>query len=317
MMVVSRLGGEIRHGRFLQLPEQLCPGDLVVANDTAVLACRLFAKKPTGGKVEILLLKPLSELEWSVLLSPIRGLSEGSRLEIISRKDHASSSLEVAVTSLKPDDFRITFSSAADQRAALERWGEMPLPPYIERAAPRAGDRERYQTCFAKYPGAAAAPTAGLHFTEALRGKLAERGIAWATVILHVGAGTFLPVRTERIDEHRIHDEYFEIPESTQSAIRECRQRGGRMIAVGTTTLRAVESWALSGKASGWTDLYIRPGFSFQVVDHLLTNFHQPRSTLLILVSALAGRELILRAYHEAIRERYRLFSYGDCMLIR
>lgn len=316
MMILSRGNEAIRHSHFRDLPECLSSGDLVIANDTSVLSCRLYARKLTGGKVEIFLLRRQAPLEWSVFLSPARGLKEGERLPLFLREGEVLHAVNVTIVSLQHDDFRVRFASSGDERSALEDFGEMPLPPYIERAAPRAEDRQRYQTVFARNPGAVAAPTAGLHFTAGMRAKLSERGVHWATVTLHVGAGTFLPVKTEKIEEHRMHQEYYEISKETLAEVRACRERGGKIMAVGTTSLRALESWALTGKEVGETELFIRPGFRFQVVDRLLTNFHQPKSTLLMLVSALAGRGFILRAYREAIAKEYRLFSYGDCMLI-
>lgn len=316
MMVLSPGNGELLHRRFAELPGFLRPGDLVIVNDTSVVACRLFARKPTGGQVEIFLLKSLGSFEWRCWFSPARGLKEGERLTLLSRARGKPDGPEVTVASLSPEDFRVRFFSSEEERAALEGFAEMPLPPYIDRPAPREADRERYQTVFARKPGAVAAPTAGLHFTEATRKLLIQKGVEWAPLTLHVGPGTFLPVKTERIDEHVMHAEFFEIPPETQEAVRTCRERGGKILAVGTTALRALEAWGLTGLTRGWTDLYIRSGFQFKVVDHLLTNFHQPRSTLLILVSSLAGREFILSAYREAVREGYRLFSYGDCMLI-
>lgn len=316
MMVLRRAAQGVEHARFAELPRYLGPGDLVVANDTSVLACRLFARKPTGGKVEVFLLRATGPMEWSVFLSPARGLAEGQRLPLFSRASEAGSGMAVTLASLKDGEFRVRFDSEEDERLAFERLGEMPLPPYIARTAPRPADRERYQTVFARRAGAVAAPTAGLHFTEAMRERLREAGAEWATVTLHVGAGTFLPVKTEKIAEHKMHAEYYEIPQETLAALGRCRERGGRVLAVGTTSLRALESWALTGRTAGETELFVRPGFEFRCVDLLLTNFHQPKSTLLMLVSALAGREFILSAYREAIEREYRLFSYGDCMLI-
>jgi S-adenosylmethionine:tRNA ribosyltransferase-isomerase len=317
MMVLSRQEGKIEHSQFQNLPEFLGPKDLVVANDTSVLACRLFAQKPTGGKVEVFLLRPTNDLEWAAFLSPARGLSEGMRLQLYSREQHRPLGREVTVCSLKSEDFRVAFDSAALQREVLASYGEMPLPPYIERSAPRDEDRDRYQTLFAKSPGAVAAPTAGLHFTDSVLHSLKERGVQWTTLTLHVGAGTFLPVKTENIEEHPMHAEWYQIPQATIDAVQECKKRGGRVLAVGTTALRALESWAQTQQSAGWTKLFVRPGFQFQVVDLLLTNFHQPKSTLLMLVSALAGREFIFDSYAAALREGYRLFSYGDCMLIK
>lgn len=316
MMVLSPKTQEIRHAQFQDLPEYLKPGDLVVVNDTAVLASRLFAQKPTGGRVEVFLVRPLDSLEWSVFLSPVRGLKEGMALQIFSREKNEPLPLSVTVTSLAPEDFRVRFFSAAEEKRAIGEAGEMPLPPYIKRTAPRPTDRERYQTVFAQNPGAVAAPTAGLHFSPEMQNRLKERGVSWAGVTLHVGPGTFLPVKTEHIADHPMHAEWYEIPEATLGAVEACRRSGGRVVAVGTTTLRALESYGRNGKSRGWTDLYVRPGFAFRMTDVLLTNFHQPKSSLLILVSAWAGREFILRAYGEAVAQGYRLFSYGDCMLV-
>jgi S-adenosylmethionine:tRNA ribosyltransferase-isomerase len=316
MMVISRGEKTLRHARFRDLPQFLQAGDLAVVNDTAVLAARLYAKKASGGLVEVFLLRFLGNGEWSVFLSPTRGLRPGLQIPVYSRAQGRTLPMKLEVTRLQPKDFRVRFGSAEEEAAALREGGEMPLPPYIRRPAPRAGDRERYQTVFAAQPGAVAAPTAGLHFDAGMREALAARGVEWAALTLHVGAGTFLPVKTEDIAAHRMHLERYAIPGVTLGKLAACRERGGKVLTVGTTSLRALESWAMTGRASGETELFIRPGFEFRTVDLLLTNFHQPKSTLLMLVSALAGREFILQAYQEAIRERYRLFSYGDCMLI-
>lgn len=317
MMVLSSRQESVRHAVFQDLPEFLNRGDLVVVNDTSVLASRLYVQKPTGGRVEVFLTKSLGDLEWAVFFSPLRGLKEGMWLQLFSRERNQILSREIQVSSLAREDFRIRFKNVSQEREALEFLGEMPLPPYIKRARPRPQDRERYQTVFCRQPGAVAAPTAGLHFTATMQKVLRDREIHWASLTLHVGPGTFLPVKVKDIREHSMHSEYYEIPPETQRALVDCRQRGGRVLAVGTTTLRALESLALTGQAKGWADLFIRPGFSFQWTDSLLTNFHQPQSTLLILVVALAGKDFILRAYREALGKRYRLFSYGDCMLIR
>jgi S-adenosylmethionine:tRNA ribosyltransferase-isomerase len=316
LLRLGRREGETLHARFVELPEFLRAGDLLVANDTSVLASRLYARKPSGGRVEVFLIRPRGDGEWEVFLSPARGLKEGVSLRVISRRDEGALGPEIQVTAIGQDGFRVRFLDEASEQGALRDFGEMPLPPYISREAPRENDRERYQTVFAAAPGAVAAPTAGLHFNEAILAALSAKGIDFAKLTLHVGPGTFLPVKTERVEDHVMHAEFYSIPEATRNAISECRDRGGRVIAVGTTSLRAIESWAQSGESEGETRLFIRPGFEFRRVDGLLTNFHQPRSTLLMLVSALAGRGNILRAYREAISSGYRLFSYGDCMLI-
>ncbi len=316
MMILNPQKKSVRHSRFRDLPEFLSAGDLLVVNDTAVEARRFFAKKPTGGKVEILLIRPYGPLEWSAFISPVRGLKSGMSLQLFSREKNVTLPLSMTVTSLEFGETRIRFPDGGVEEEILNQHGEMPLPPYIKRDFPRSEDRHRYQTFFAKNSGAVAAPTAGLHFTEGFRELLRQRGVHWATLTLHVGPGTFLPVKTEDIREHTMHQEWYEISDTTQRALQECRDRGNRIVAVGTTVLRAVETWEATRNSRGWTNLYITPGYEFRMVDALLTNFHQPRSTLLILVSALAGREFILQAYHEAIQEGYRLFSYGDCMLI-
>lgn len=316
MLVLPKVGGPFQHRYFKELPQMLRPQDLLVVNDTSVLAVRLFAQKPTGGKVEVFLLRATAPREWSVFFSPARGLKVGMPLRLFSRTTGDALAVELRVCSVTPDDFRVSFDSEAAEREALAQHGEMPLPPYITRTAPRHEDRERYQTCFAKSPGAVAAPTAGLHFSDVTLQALRDRGVELASVTLHVGPGTFLPVKTENIDLHEMHEEYFEISESTLRALQVCQSRGGRVFAVGTTSLRALETYAASHQTKGWTRLFIRPGFKFQIVEGLLTNFHQPKSTLLMLVSAMAGRERVLSAYQEAIQNQYRLFSYGDCMLI-
>ncbi|HKY64325.1 MAG TPA: tRNA preQ1(34) S-adenosylmethionine ribosyltransferase-isomerase QueA [bacterium] len=316
LLQLGRRSGEIGHRRFVELPELLQTGDLLVANDTAVLASRLYARKPSGGRVEVFLIRPRGDGEWEVFLSPARGLKEGTSLQVLSRSEAEARGPELSIAAVGPEGFRVKFRNGEEERRALSEFGEMPLPPYIARELPRASDRERYQTVFAAAPGAVAAPTAGLHFNEAVLAALARKQIALAQLTLHVGPGTFLPVKTQRVEDHVMHAEFYSIPEATQAAVEDCRKRGGRVIAVGTTSLRALETWALSGKSEGETRLFVRPGFDFRRIDGLLTNFHQPKSTLLMLVSALAGRENILRAYREAIEAGYRLFSYGDCMLI-
>ena len=316
MMVLRPQDRDIRHDHFSALPEYLRPGDLLVVNDTSVIPARLCAQKETGGVLEVFLLRPLGSHEWHVLLSPTRGLKIGDALRLKRRNSEAYSDIKIKVTSLQPEDFRIAFSSERDESEALAKWGEMPLPPYIKRDSPDPKDKQRYQTLFAAKRGAVAAPTAGLHFTPEVRKDLETRGVGMATLTLHVGLGTFQPVRSPDLAEHFMHEECYEIPSDTLEHIKQCQRKGGRVIAVGTTVLRALESFGKTGAKAGWTDLFIRPGYEFKVVQGLLTNFHQPKSTLLVLVSALAGRQFILEAYAQAIAEKYRLFSYGDCMLI-
>ncbi len=305
-------GAALADRRFADLPGLLAPGDLVVLNDTRVLNARVLARKPSGGRVEILVERIVAEKEaWAQVRAshpPRPGatleLADGGSIRVVARDDRF---------------FRLSFGIAEPLPAWLERNGEVPLPPYVERA-PAADDRERYQTVYAREPGAVAAPTAGLHFEQATFAALARRGVHQAFVTLHVGAGTFLPVRHEDLSQHRMHEERYELPAATVDAIARTRARGGRVLAVGTTTLRALEaSAAMSGGLAagpGATSLFITPGYCFRVVDRLLTNFHLPRSTLLMLVSAFAGHDRIRAAYAHAVAARYRFFSYGDAMLL-
>ncbi len=299
--------------RFAELPDWVRAGDLLVLNDTRVMKARLFGHKPTGGQVECLVERVLSSNEALVHFrsshSPRMGGSVlfegGSRLVVLGREDalfHVRLESEVALTVL---DW-------------MEQRGQLPLPPYIERS-PNAQDAERYQTVYAKEPGAVAAPTAGLHFDAEMLSRLKARGVAFASVTLHVGAGTFQPVRAEFVKDHVMHAEWYEIPEETVAAIAHTRARGGRVTAIGTTSLRALEAASASGTlvpGIGETRLFITPGYRFNTVDRLFTNFHLPRSTLLMLVSAFAGVAPIRAAYQHAIAQRYRFFSYGDAMLM-
>lgn len=292
MLVVERQTGTLRHDRFRNLGRYLQPGDLLVLNDTKVIPARLWSLPPV---VELLLVEEIGLNRWTAMVTPARRARPGTVLRF------ADTELTAQVGSVTDFGGReLQFSG--DVRPYLETHGVAPLPPYIERAEPRAEDLSRYQTVFAREPGAIAAPTAGLHFTPEMLAQFPH-----AFITLHVGIGTFRPVKVENIEQHRMHAERFVIPPATAAAIAQAR----RVIAVGTTVVRALES-----PTTGVTDLFIRPPFEFRVVDGLLTNFHLPKSTLLMLVSALAGIELIRRAYAEAVRERYRFFSYGDCMLI-
>jgi S-adenosylmethionine:tRNA ribosyltransferase-isomerase len=296
---------------FRDLPSLLQPGDLVVFNDTQVVKARLFGEKPTGGKLELLVERVTGPREVVAHMKVSKKPPPGT---VLAMNGGFAATLE----GRWPDEdgalFRFTFSD--DPYAIMERHGHVPLPPYIEHAD-SAEDASRYQTVFAKNPGAVAAPTAALHFDEAVLAALDARGVQRAAVTLHVGAGTFQPVKTENIAEHRMHSEWYSIPPETLRAIEDTRSRGGRVVAIGTTTVRTLESWARSGEASGDTSIFITPGFDFRVVDRLVTNFHLPKSTLLMLVSAFAGYERIMALYAHAVRERYRFFSYGDAMLLR
>jgi S-adenosylmethionine:tRNA ribosyltransferase-isomerase len=295
---------------FHELPALLEPGDLLVFNDTKVVKARLFGEKPTGGKAELLIERVLSGREVAAHMRVSKKPPAGTVLNM-------QGGFTATLTGRWPDQqgalFRFTLSD--DPYSLMERHGHVPLPPYIEHGD-TAEDAQRYQTVFARNPGAVAAPTAALHFDQALLGQLDARGIERASVTLHVGAGTFQPVKVENIAEHTMHSEWYEVPAATREAIAQTRARGGRVVAAGTTTVRTLESWALTGHASGDTAIFITPGFEFRVVDLLVTNFHLPRSTLLMLVSAFAGYDRIMDLYRHAVAQRYRFFSYGDAMLL-
>jgi S-adenosylmethionine:tRNA ribosyltransferase-isomerase len=314
----ERSGSRLLDGRgdrpvdriFRELPQLLQPGDLLVFNDTQVVKARLYGEKPTGGKLELLVERVLGGREVVAHMKVSKKPPVGTELRM-------DGGFSATLLGRWPDEdgplFRFAFSD--DPYALMEQHGHVPLPPYITHAD-TAEDARRYQTVFAKNPGAVAAPTAALHFDEALLAALEAKGVQRASVTLHVGAGTFQPVKTEDIAQHRMHSEWYEVPQATQRAIAELRERGGRLVAVGTTTVRTLESWARSGLASGDTDIFITPGFAFREVDLLLTNFHLPKSTLLMLVSAFAGYEHMLQLYRHAVESRYRFFSYGDAMLL-
>ncbi len=302
---------------FRDLPGLLAPGDLLVFNDTRVIKARLLGRKPSGGAVEALVERVLGDGEVLAHVRASKSPRAGSRLRFAAAEGEAGFEAEVLGRG-GPQDSLFRLRLPGDPLALLERHGHVPLPPYITHADD-AEDARRYQTVFAARPGAVAAPTAALHFDEPLLAALRARGVALANVTLHVGAGTFQPVRTENLAEHRMHSEWFEVPAATVEAVAAARARGARVVAVGTTTLRALESAAASGTleaGSRDTDIFIVPGHRFHVVDALVTNFHLPRSTLMMLVSAFAGFERIRALYAHAIRERYRFFSYGDAMLL-
>jgi S-adenosylmethionine:tRNA ribosyltransferase-isomerase len=296
---------------FRELPDLLRPGDLLVFNDTRVLPARLYGRKETGGAVEILIERVTGAHEAVVQLGVSKKPKEGARIELADGS-HA--------TVLGRDEgfFRLRFEAPEPLEKLLLKLGEMPLPPYIERHAD-AGDMERYQTVYAREPGAVAAPTAGLHFDEALLAALRARGVESGYVTLHVGAGTFQPVRVENVHEHHMHSEWLNVGAGLVEQIHRTRAAGGRVIAVGTTVVRALESATVDGTLrpfAGETRIFIFPGYRITSIDGLVTNFHLPQSTLLMLVSALAGREFMLDAYRHAVEQRYRFFSYGDAMLI-
>ena len=337
LLTLNKRTGEIGHRRFDELHQFLRAGDLLVLNDTKVIPARLIGtKEGTGAKVEVLLLRSLGDDRWEALVKPGKRVRAGTAIHFGSRApDEAFDACSGApavygvggvplLTAVVEEEREmggriIRFQYNGIFNEILHRLGQMPLPPYIKE---RLADGERYQTVYARHEGSAAAPTAGLHFTEAYLRKLEEEGIGIASVTLHVGLGTFRPVSVERVEDHRMHAEYYRIPPETAERINQARERGGKIVAVGTTSARTLETAA--GRfadrplqpCDGWTDLFIYPGYSFRIVDALLTNFHLPKSTLLMLVSALAGTDNVLRAYREAVERRYRFFSFGDAMFI-
>ena len=313
LMCLDRETGAFYHHYFYDLPGFLRPGDCLILNDSRVLPARLLGNRlPGGGACEVLLLTDRGDNVWECIVRPGKHLRAGARLRF------GDGELSAEVETVLPDGNRLVrFSYEGIFLEVLERLGKMPLPPYIKA---ELQDKERYQTVYSKVNGSAAAPTAGLHFTPELLKTIAAKGVKLGYVTLHVGLGTFRPVKEEELEAHEMHSEYCTVPEETARLIRETKARGGRVVCVGTTSCRTVESWAAEDgtveAGAGWTDIYIYPGYRFKVMDALITNFHLPQSTLLMLVSAFAGREHVLAAYEEAVRERYRFFSFGDAMFI-
>ena len=311
LLVVHRDTGEIEHRHFYDVIDYLNPGDCLVINETKVIPARLYGERPTGGACEVLLLKQVGPKRWETLVRPGKKLKPGA--EVI----FGGGRLRGRVLESTDAGGRIVeFECEGTFEAALDALGEMPLPPYIHE---KLRDRDRYQTVYAKQDGSAAAPTAGLHFTPELMDRIREKGVDIVPVLLHVGLGTFRPVKAENIEDHEMHTEYFEVTEDAAERINAARARGGRVVAVGTTSVRTLESAADNGRVRamrGDTNIFIRPGYRFQMVDALITNFHLPGSTLVMLVSAFYDRERILDAYRLAVRENYRFFSFGDAMLI-
>ena len=313
LMTLDRTTGEVAHHHFYELPGFLRPGDCLILNDSRVLPARLLGERlPGGGACEVLLLLDKGDKTWECLVRPGKKMREGARLSF------GGGELTAEVTSVLPDGNRLVrFDYEGIFLEVLERLGKMPLPPYIKA---ELEDQERYQTVYSRVLGSAAAPTAGLHFTKDLLAEIAAAGVEVGYVTLHVGLGTFRPVKEDNITDHEMHSEFCTISQETADIINRTKARGGRVICVGTTSCRTLESWAhedghMEPKA-GWTNIYIYPGYRFKVMDGLVTNFHLPESTLIMLVSAFAGREHILDAYREAVRERYRFFSFGDAMLL-
>lgn len=320
LLVVDRTRGTLAHHFVRDLPDLLAPADCLVLNDTKVIPARLVGYRArTGGRWQGLFLSTGSQGEWEILGKTRGTLEPGERLVLVDERGNDAAAL-VLLTRLDQGRWAARPDPPEPWSAVLERVGRVPLPPYIRGGEMEAGDRPAYQTVFAAAPGAVAAPTAGLHFTRELLAQLRERGLDCATVTLHVGIGTFRPVTSERLSDHPMHAEWASLPAETANRLLACRAQGGRIVAVGTTVVRTLETAAgVTGGLAAWqgeTRLFIRPPYTFQAVDVLLTNFHLPKSTLLVLTRTFGGDDLIIRAYEEAIRERYRFFSYGDAMLI-
>ncbi|WP_070000463.1 tRNA preQ1(34) S-adenosylmethionine ribosyltransferase-isomerase QueA [Cellulosilyticum sp. I15G10I2] len=313
LMLLNKHSGSIEHRHFYNIIDYLNPGDCLVLNNTRVIPARLFGEKyPSGGKVEFLLLTRKENKTWEVLVKP------GKKAKIGDKILFGAGLLTATIKDIIEDGKRIVeFEYEGIFEEVLDQLGEMPLPPYIHE---KLEDKERYQTVYAKHEGSAAAPTAGLHFTQELLGKIEEKGVKIAYVTLHVGLGTFRPVKVENVLEHDMHSEYYSIESGDAHIINTVKQNGGKVIAVGTTSTRTLESNAredgMIEAGSGWTNIFIYPGYTFKCIDGLITNFHLPESTLIMLVSALAGKENVLRAYNEAVKEEYRFFSFGDAMFI-
>lgn len=313
LLVLDKESGAMEHRHFYDLPEYLRAGDCLVLNNSRVLPARLIGTRPGGGAVELVLLRDLGEGRWECLSRPGRKTKPGTELSF------GSGELKATVEAVAEGGNRIVkFDYQGIFLEVLERLGKMPLPPYIKE---ELQDPERYQTVYSRELGSAAAPTAGLHFTNELLEKIQAMGVKVCYVTLHVGLGTFRPVKEDEIENHEMHSEFCIIPEDTARTVTETKQKGGRIVAVGTTSCRTLESFAKDDgtleACSGWTDIFIYPGYSFKCIDALVTNFHLPESTLIMLVSALAGREHILNAYRTAVEEKYRFFSFGDAMFIK
>lgn len=322
LLVLHKETGETEHRTFTDLKNYLRPGDTLVLNDTRVLPARLFGvKADTGAKAELLLLKRLEGDAWEALVRPGKKIRAGTVLHFGAEGEDSSKPLLTAVVEEEGEmgARRVRFQYEGIFNELLDRLGQMPLPPYIKE---RLEDRERYQTVYSKHEGSAAAPTAGLHFTEAYLEELQRMGVRLCWITLHVGLGTFRPVTAQNIDEHEMHSEWYSVSEEAAELLNRTRAEGGRIAAVGTTSCRTLETIGQRFEdspvqaCSGWTDIFIYPGYRFRLVDALLTNFHLPKSTLVMLVSALAGREAVLNAYKEAIEREYRFFSFGDAMFI-
>ena len=313
LMVLDKKSGDVTHRHFYDIKDYLRPGDCLVINNTRVIPARLIGEREeTGGKVELLLLKRKSDDVWETLVKP------GKKARIGSRLTFGNGLLKAEVIDIVEEGNRLVrFEYQGIFEEILDQLGQMPLPPYITH---QLQDKNRYQTVYAKYDGSAAAPTAGLHFTKELLQEIKDMGVSIAEVTLHVGLGTFRPVKVENVLDHHMHSEFFQISQEAADMINETKRQGHRVIAVGTTSTRTLESAADENgflrEKSGWTEIFIYPGYQFKVIDGLITNFHLPESTLVMLVSALAGRDHIMEAYHQSVEQKYRFFSFGDAMLI-
>ena len=311
LMCVNRATGALTHEHFYDVIDHLQPNDALVINETRVIPARLYGERESGGACEVLLLRQIGPKRWETLVKPGKKLRVGAQISFVGGR--------MTATIVAPTDAGgrvVDFSCEGTFEAALDELGEMPLPPYIHE---KLRDRDRYQTVYAREDGSAAAPTAGLHFTPELLQKIRDKGVEIVPILLHVGLGTFRPVKVEDVSEHVMHSEYCEVTPQAVAALRKARAAGGRIVAVGTTSVRTLESASLSGQLEpfrGWTDIFITPGYEFKSVDALITNFHLPGSTLIMLVSAFMGREEALQAYKVAVEEGYRFFSFGDAMLI-
>ena len=312
LLVLDRKTRTIEPEVFCNIGAHLRPGDCLVTNDTRVIRARLKAAKPTGGKVEVFLLREIEPGAWTALVRPSTRVKPGTRVRV-------AEGVEATVEDVLPEGRRMVRFDTPDVLRVLEESGEIPLPPYIRREHPDNADQTRYQTVYARTPGAVAAPTAGLHFTEELLASLERAGVRRASLTLHVSYGTFRPIQTENIEDHQLDAEEFQFPEETAAILNQTRAQGARVIAVGTTSARVLETQFRDGvfhPGAGLADLYIHPPYAFQAVDVLQTNFHLPRSSLLALVCAFAGTQLVLEAYHYAMEHRFRFYSYGDAMLV-
>ena len=313
LMVLDKTTGQVEHRHFYDIADMLCEGDTLILNDTKVLPARLYGvKEGTGGAIEFLLLHKHTLDTWEVILKPGRKAKKGARFVF------GNGELKAEILDIVNEGNRLVkFEYDGVFEEVLDRLGEMPLPPYITK---KLEDKDRYQTVYAKNPGSAAAPTAGLHFTPELIEKIKQKGVNIGYVTLHVGLGTFRPVKAEEITDHKMHSEFYILPEETAELVNRTKECGKRVVSVGTTATRVLETAGMNGMPlkgqTGWTDIFIYPGREFHVIDALITNFHLPESTLIMLVSALAGRENVLNAYSEAVRQKYRFFSFGDAMFI-